>query len=466
MQNSRFSLTVASTIFFVAMTFISLDAKSSDLTICLGPSDCTAPSALRQAASSLRSAVKSKLNGNAPPELQVVYQIQFSKNGEINRAVKVSSGKNAFPIVETAINSALRDLNRLPQVEGPSLDVTFVGESVAASLGLDQVTSQVADSAPAPGLPTASASTTARVTAPVTVAAQVRAPALAAAAAAAAGPAENSSEISALGTTWTKTSEGKGASANTKSEFAYSSYVSKATMYEGYRKIMFLQNFSPADGDKKSSIIKIYFNCLNQELVARDDSSYSEQNGGGKKIWDEPYRVTRDTFKWSAAFGSDDKFAKMACSSNSLAKDETILAVVKKVDADRAALKKADQDKEAAEKQKQAKTSKEFPYYALITCGMGWNHLNTLVCFSGEHVGTEIEIRNGPEYGMYKVYDIFKLGRETGKGLEINLRQKFELKVQNADDSLILGVRVYERASGKMLFQKQVGKFGVIGVSN
>ena len=156
----------------------------------------------------------------------------------------------------------------------------------------------------------------------------------------------------------------------------------------------------------------------------------------------------------------------MACSSNSLAKDETILAVVKKVDADRGALKKADQDKEAAEKQKQAKTSKEFPYYALITCGMGWNHLNTLVCFSGEHVDTEIEIRNGPEYGMYKVYDIFKLGRETSKGLEINLRQKFELKVQNADDSLVLGVRVFGRASGKMLFQKQVGKFGVIGVSN
>jgi hypothetical protein len=115
------------------------------------------------------------------------------------------------------------------------------------------------------------------------------------------------------------------------------------------------------------------------------------------------------------------------------------------------------------EKQQKAQYAKDFPYYAYITCGFNGQHLNIMACFGG-NVGTEIELRNGNEYGLYKIHQIPGLGRETRDGLLIDLRHNFELTAQNSSESLILGVNIYNRLTDEMTFQKQVSTYGVIAV--
>jgi hypothetical protein len=122
---------------------------------------------------------------------------------------------------------------------------------------------------------------------------------------------------------------------------------------------------------------------------------------------------------------------------------------------------------EAAEKNKIAK---EFPYFAVISCGTGLRHLNTMACFSSNL--TSLEIKNGGEYGLYKIMQIANRmipnSKEQNEGLIINLRSSYEIKVQNGSDSdsLILGVKIFQRSSNKLLFQKQVDRFGVIYVGS
>jgi hypothetical protein len=140
-----------------------------------------------------------------------------------------------------------------------------------------------------------------------------------------------------------------------------------------------------------------------------------------------------------------------------------------------AAIEKAKQDeilrkKQEAERKRKAKVAaeklaKEYPYYVVVSCGFRGDHLNILACFAGR-VDTEIELSNGRDYGLYKSYQISELGKEYRDGLHINLRSTFDFKAQNSSDDLILGAKVFSRASGEVLFQKQVSKYGVIRVSN
>ena len=140
-----------------------------------------------------------------------------------------------------------------------------------------------------------------------------------------------------------------------------------------------------------------------------------------------------------------------------------------------AAIEKAKQDeilrkKQAAEKKRKAqlakeKLAKEYPYYVVVSCGFNGNHINILACFAGD-VDTEIELTNGRDYGLYQAYQISQLGSEYRDGLHINLRSTFDFKAQNSADSLILGAKVFSRAGGDVLFQKQVSRFGVIRVTN
>lgn len=123
--------------------------------------------------------------------------------------------------------------------------------------------------------------------------------------------------------------------------------------------------------------------------------------------------------------------------------------------------------KEQAERARQERENfaKEFPYYALVTCGFQGNHINSIACFGGR-VGTEIELRNGNEYGLYKIHEIHSLGQESSRGLRIALRRNFELKAQNSNETLILGVAIIDVKTDKIVFQKQVSRFGVISVKN
>jgi hypothetical protein len=154
--------------------------------------------------------------------------------------------------------------------------------------------------------------------------------------------------------------------------------------------------------------------------------------------------------------------------------------IAKKLEADAAAEKRrqwlatpegqkyqAEQNRIALEQERVAneKLAKEFPFYAIVSCGMNQQHINVLACFAGR-VGTELELRNGTEYGMYKAHEITGVGQDTPEGLMINLRNNFSLKVQNSNDQLILGVKIIQRSTNKVVFVKQAASYQMISIGN
>jgi hypothetical protein len=119
------------------------------------------------------------------------------------------------------------------------------------------------------------------------------------------------------------------------------------------------------------------------------------------------------------------------------------------------------------ERQRQIQYAKEFPFYAVISCGSNYNsNFPVFTCFNGKHdVHTELEIRNGSAYKMYTFMDIMQMPQDNGN-LVIDLRQKFDIKMQNASDSFILNLKIYNRANQKVSFEKSASRFGVIRISN
>jgi preprotein translocase subunit SecB len=96
-------------------------------------------------------------------------------------------------------------------------------------------------------------------------------------------------------------------------------------------------------------------------------------------------------------------------------------------------------------------------------------HMTITACFSGEY--GSLEIRNGNEYGLYKIVQIINgmipNSNEQRDGLVVNLRNNFEINARNGEQkNIILGVKVIQRNSGNVVFQKQVDNFGSIRVKN
>lgn len=127
-------------------------------------------------------------------------------------------------------------------------------------------------------------------------------------------------------------------------------------------------------------------------------------------------------------------------------------------------IKKAQQqaaEQKRREEEAAAALNREYPYYAVISCGVDNQHINILACFGGR-VGSELEINNGGAYGLYKIHQIHSLGNETREGFVINLKSNFAIKAQNSDNSLILGMKIFKRAGNDMLYQKQVSQWGTV----
>ena len=121
------------------------------------------------------------------------------------------------------------------------------------------------------------------------------------------------------------------------------------------------------------------------------------------------------------------------------------------------------------EQLRQAEFAKEYPYTATLTCGMGGgDHINIFGCFAGGSNGadTELEITNGQNYQMYKVYNLGQAGNEYKTGLEINLRDSFKIFAQNSAEYLVLSLKIIDNATGATLYQDSAAQYGVINVSN
>ena len=107
----------------------------------------------------------------------------------------------------------------------------------------------------------------------------------------------------------------------------------------------------------------------------------------------------------------------------------------------------------------------EYPYEAILSCGMGNNHINIMACFVGRSP-TSLELKNGDFYRYYKHYEVRQAGRETNQGLVIPLRKNFNIKVQNSSSSLTLTLKVIRKSNGKRLFIESGGQFKRLGVKN
>lgn len=109
----------------------------------------------------------------------------------------------------------------------------------------------------------------------------------------------------------------------------------------------------------------------------------------------------------------------------------------------------------------------DYPYYAEITCTVNKSRLLVSACFNGNIPGgTELELRNGNDYGLYKFYEIMRLGKQVNNALIIDLHEHFSIVAQPSNNRMILGIKLVERASGETLFEKQTTFFQVISVSN
>jgi hypothetical protein len=126
-------------------------------------------------------------------------------------------------------------------------------------------------------------------------------------------------------------------------------------------------------------------------------------------------------------------------------------------------------EREAAATQQLAEQAKEYPYVAVMTCGMGVKHINILACFAAQNshsTDTELKLNNGKKFGLYKAYNIRSVGSERSDGFYIDLREHFSLTAQNSHDTLILSLKVLERVSGRVLYENAGAKFDVLSVSN
>ena len=133
--------------------------------------------------------------------------------------------------------------------------------------------------------------------------------------------------------------------------------------------------------------------------------------------------------------------------------------------------KKAKEAAEARKRRKEqaARYAKEYPYKAIISCGMNGNHLNIMACFVGAGrygADTQLEITNGSFYKLYPSHNVSRAGRETREGLLIDLKSSFQIKAQNSADNLILSVKIYDRLTNKLLFNKSAAKYGPIYIKN
>ena len=131
--------------------------------------------------------------------------------------------------------------------------------------------------------------------------------------------------------------------------------------------------------------------------------------------------------------------------------------------------KKAEDERLKSEAAERARIAREFPFYAVISCGIGSGHMTITACFSGDY--GSLEIRNGSEYGLYKIVQIANRmipnSNEQGEGLIVNLRNNFEINARNGESkNIILGVKIIQRNTGNIVFQKQVDNFGSIRIKN
>lgn len=128
------------------------------------------------------------------------------------------------------------------------------------------------------------------------------------------------------------------------------------------------------------------------------------------------------------------------------------------------AAKVAKANKLAADKKARANQAKAYPYEAILSCGYNNNHINIAACFVPGKYGaeTQLELKNGNFYKMYKSYQLRQAGKETRAGLVIPLRNTYQITAQNSSKNLLLSLKIKDKKTGRIIYQKSGAKYRVV----
>jgi TPR repeat protein len=129
--------------------------------------------------------------------------------------------------------------------------------------------------------------------------------------------------------------------------------------------------------------------------------------------------------------------------------------------------------REAREREARAENeriAREFPYYAVLSCGI-FDHMTMTACMLGDYTESEINLTNGSEQNIWTLIRYLNGGipnsRETREGLRIELKNTFGISMRNVgSENIVLGIKIYDRRTGNIVYQEEKGRFGTISVRN
>ena len=103
----------------------------------------------------------------------------------------------------------------------------------------------------------------------------------------------------------------------------------------------------------------------------------------------------------------------------------------------------------------------------MLTCTLGVSTQPPQFWFYPNDFGfaTKFELQNGSFYKMYQYIDLDQAGYGNYI-LMIPLEKSFKITTQNSNNYALLNLKIKDSSTGKIIFEKSAGYYGIISVKN
>ncbi|MGL5386627.1 MAG: hypothetical protein ACRDCA_12365 [Serratia sp. (in: enterobacteria)] len=109
---------------------------------------------------------------------------------------------------------------------------------------------------------------------------------------------------------------------------------------------------------------------------------------------------------------------------------------------------------------------KAYPYMAYVSCKLMGYDYPIIHCAYGTYTQSTFEIKNGNNYNMYQGADIGAAGNNSVGVLRIPLSKHFQINVRNGSGNSLINMKIIDRATGSIVFEKSAGMYNYISVEN